>query len=973
MIPGGLISTLISQAPSEEFASITLQNTVTVNGVTFNFNKPMPVCYSCLGDPVVISSDAFQITSITPDSSQVETSAGSGVFRVANGAMINPLGTGMSQQGFDGLIEDYVATADITPYSTALNADPATSGAINVSQGQQLSVVKSVRCTGLTAVNTSNSGYRTIDRYVILTVLNKVPFAGFFRPAPAGNTKVLLSGWREANVDYSVLRNFTPVTNQPSLATALTYIRPTLPFFQPDGNGEKFRRLNTEFGSTGQDDQRSINYSRDFGLTRGDALARLHVSASNAEKRELFLRVIQHGIDLAGEINTGFTGAGGAGMGYGRQEFPYFSAFALGDNYLLSAARAQLGSTFNQHFWVKESDIGSNVYWPTPSSQNRFHAATYLPSDVGIPEWEQEPNKDPRMRNASLLSRYREFYQSGLVGAFATFLLQSTRLSMDGVQAVLNGPNDATNERSAALNYYDRMLRITQQLRTFNGDVSSGRLAFIAAYRNQINATPWVGRPDWFEYTNTTSNYNQNVTVGNGLISFNWSAGDAFITSPTTRHDVRYSLDGVDWVEVNNVGASTGTITGLTKGVPHEVSYRRHNALGAGRWTPTYGFTSAAGGFPSRRNRVAPTGTETDAPPLNTIAPKIFTNIYPEYAGELYTPAPTTLTVDFMRQPRKVLTASLGYWTGFPGPTFAYQWRANGVNIVEATSKDYSLSWFTTNNDVIDCVITATNSQGTVNITTASVTVPTEIEPILPSTLDRVNNIKAGVAAPTVIKKAGLLENVNNGRRGVFAIRGKLLGADNQAIVFLAQGAGTSSSDILRVQRIATNQIRVTLRNASAQVMQGTSTATLIAGTEFTLLCAWDLNAATSQIWLNGVNAGGTATFGTITDIPYTTYQPCNLFGTGTSTGLMPAEWDYVYLNLSSFVDLSIPENRDRFLPANIGGWGDGPTGTRPQIFAWGDAESYNDGVSNKGIGGILTPSLIFDDDGLASNDVLDV
>ena len=59
------------------------------------------------------------------------------------------------------------------------------------------------------------------------------------------------------------------------------------------------------------------------------------------------------------------------------------------------------------------------------------------------------------------------------------------------------------------------------------------------------------------------------------------------------------------------------------------------------------------------------------------------------------------------------LTVSVnnGSVTGFPTPTFTYQWRRNGTAISGATSSTYTVGAFTSG-DLIDCLVTATNSQG---------------------------------------------------------------------------------------------------------------------------------------------------------------------------------------------------------------------------------------------------------------------
>lgn len=67
----------------------------------------------------------------------------------------------------------------------------------------------------------------------------------------------------------------------------------------------------------------------------------------------------------------------------------------------------------------------------------------------------------------------------------------------------------------------------------------------------------------------------------------------------------------------------------------------------------------------------------------------------------------------------QVLTASKGYWSGVPYPTFTYQWLRDGVEISGATSSTYTL----VSADIgasITVKITATNSEGTATATSAS-------------------------------------------------------------------------------------------------------------------------------------------------------------------------------------------------------------------------------------------------------------
>lgn len=76
----------------------------------------------------------------------------------------------------------------------------------------------------------------------------------------------------------------------------------------------------------------------------------------------------------------------------------------------------------------------------------------------------------------------------------------------------------------------------------------------------------------------------------------------------------------------------------------------------------------------------------------------------------------------------QILTTTNGTWTGYPVPTYTYQWKADGVNIGGATNNNYTLT-VSELGKVITVAVTATNSQGnttansdaTVNVVSAPV------------------------------------------------------------------------------------------------------------------------------------------------------------------------------------------------------------------------------------------------------------
>ena len=113
--------------------------------------------------------------------------------------------------------------------------------------------------------------------------------------------------------------------------------------------------------------------------------------------------------------------------------------------------------------------------------------------------------------------------------------------------------------------------------------------------------------------------------------------------------------------------------------------------------------------------RVGPLGgvyTVTDAAPVNSI------------------PVNTTLpAITGSNTVGSVLTATTGVWTGYPAPTFAYQWKRGATN-VGTNANTYT----TVAGDaglVITCVVTATNSSGSVQATSNGITIASGENPII--------------------------------------------------------------------------------------------------------------------------------------------------------------------------------------------------------------------------------------------------
>lgn len=93
-----------------------------------------------------------------------------------------------------------------------------------------------------------------------------------------------------------------------------------------------------------------------------------------------------------------------------------------------------------------------------------------------------------------------------------------------------------------------------------------------------------------------------------------------------------------------------------------------------------------------------------------------------------YTPpspaAPSNLSapvISGIQTQGQTLTVSNGSWSGFPPPSFTYQWKRAGSAIGGATSQTYVIQAADVG-QAITCTVTATNASGSASATSASVT-----------------------------------------------------------------------------------------------------------------------------------------------------------------------------------------------------------------------------------------------------------
>jgi hypothetical protein len=685
---------------SETISETTLETEATFNGVTFSFDRAMPVGTFVSGEPFVVSDQAFAITAISPAASDIQSDG-----FIGNGAMKNASVVGASPlQGFDGYLSSYPAkTTYETPYDTAANIDPAINGDIAVAQGERASITKAVR----SPTKTSNTNqWQTIEKYVTLTVLDTAPPRDAFRPCTAGTTKPIRT---RADVDFTP-RNIALPASWPSVASILASVPDDLGLFDA-GERHRFYRIDNALGTTND------GYSAEII----DAYARYVylVNSSNVteqQRQDVIDRIITFANQVEGRIDAGEGINFGAGQGGGLWLWGMAAAALLKDDALHQKFRGAAAPD-RVCKWVSSTDLGT----PAPGKSG-VAAQTYFDEHLGLP-W-VEPDE---------IGSHHEARYSELAARIASWELvsvlafnQGPGAASNGFEMILNGgANNNTNQLAAALNFISRWMTWNLATTSQGGPTTDLRDAF-----EDLVATgdfaEWNGKPE--QYPTGQPGYAFDgalFAAGAGQITFNEPVGMDYATETVTLRDFRYSLDGVQWV--TNTGVSLPhTETGLLRGVPHWCSARRWSASGAAPWSGNFPYaqpiTSGA-----HRNWLVPTGTLSNTAPTYAggTAPAVCTRLYPAWDYPLWKETTAALTVDEVS-----LAAGVGYPSaGYPAPTFSYQWQrsTNGdtgwSNISGASSAEYNRS-ATDAGQFLRCEVTATNSSGEVTVATNAVECP---------------------------------------------------------------------------------------------------------------------------------------------------------------------------------------------------------------------------------------------------------
>jgi len=685
-------------------AATANQTSVTYNGVTFNFNTAVPVGQFVTGEPFVLSTSAFQITSTSPASADRDANS-----FVGHGMMRDPYIT--TTQGFDAYIGNGAGNgggavgagmaATPTTYSAALNVDPAINGAIAISSGSNTSFVKSVR------LGTATNPYywQCIQKYVPLHVLSAAPYADAYPPSPSALTKTM---WRKSQINTNALRSVAmPGSFTDTFASASAKVPADLGLY--GSSGELLRRFRLDVATGGS----TTNYSSDVAQWYARLMTLMHSSAlASNDRATLMDMVVRFGIQIHGLTTRGWGvlisgNIGGAGQQAAIQSWLYMAAFLLSDSTLLAAARAMKSGLAEPFQWGSSSLVGF------PSTEaNGYSNQTWFDEQIG----------EPFILANDYASQLANNY--GNIAAFASswehiplLMLQNGPGGITGAQALLKGGAfNTTNQAAVSIAHLSKYRKWSPYVMA----AWSPGTVWADLYDTSMplsGLTAWTGRPEQLPFGEpAASSYDDDFfTAGSGSVSWNISAYQ-YATETVTSRDFRHSLDGYQWVETLGVAAS-GSKSGLISGAPHWCGLRQNSASGSGLWSANFPYASPITSG-TDRGKCTPTGTPSNSAPAFTTNPVIVVRQHPGWGYKVWTPASGTLGVEDTE-----IACGVGYSSGYPAPAYSYQWRRNGTDIGGATSKVYNRVAADASTN-LTCFITATNGSGSATYTTAAVTCP---------------------------------------------------------------------------------------------------------------------------------------------------------------------------------------------------------------------------------------------------------
>ena len=544
--------------------STTLQSSITKNGTTWTFDQAYPVGQYCNGDYFVLSSSGVQITSITPESTEV--SYDDDPNRVINGCVVNPA----RENGWDSFRDTYSVNIN---YDEAANIDPGKTGsAYSASPGE--SIVKGV---SVDSPNTT-SGRPSVDRFVVVNVVSEFPSKDQFRPPIAGSSgKDIPYSWQSTRLAMQLLPKYSYSSiDAEDWTTRENYALSTWYTFSSWGNGVRNVTPDSQPG----------DYRQQIGKEFGACIRAITRDVSDSQKMNTLIGMVQVGIDQSPVVyiddqNDPDQQETNLRWDIGRRAPSALASLLLDDNEYISNALAnswrwQDTSSFaiinDEIVNAFDDDTEAGATDGTQGFGEWIHSRPTLFTGVSA------SNHLDAMGKYEWTHPYRFIgYDSVYIGAIASHLITGM---------------DQEYNSSAVLRY---LYRVDDMIQAGWPDLSDGSGYF------SIANTPSDTEVDWFREVKSDivpSDTNQQPEMPEPVsLTADSSSVTASATSPYVSHgggaaeqiDIRYVSvanysDSNSWTVVEDVSLPY-TINGLSSSTEYAVSIRYRNSVGVGAWS----------------------------------------------------------------------------------------------------------------------------------------------------------------------------------------------------------------------------------------------------------------------------------------------------------------------------------------------------------------------------------------------------
>lgn len=561
---------------------------------TWTLDRPMPVAYSVTGQPLIRTTQDFNI--VAASSAPAVDVEG----RAFNGFMDTPRMVGEGAlQGFDQYAaENVVKNTQVMPYGDNVPLP------ITISTNSSGTLVQGIRNDTLP----TTAGF---SKYLMCTLVEADRFVpeGFFSPAYNDPSAEILLTESSAVWSYQSLPELSTFDGANRLDAEAAI--PANRFLSYCGNdAEKHRRMMvTEQGG----------YARDWSVNFGPSGLFLHSEAPREEKRDVWLRRVQAGLDAYGLIaNEGYEGQFGAGQYTGMFELLMDFAFAAGDQDIMSACVEFRTNVLDQPFYITAEHLRESPQWPDSNGNYNW---IFQEGQVGMPHWNSGGAASSQL-SGSLNSRY-----SGVFKAPALFSAMSIGLMRNGA---VTGYNVLRDRGGQVLDYIDQ-IAWSDAYNDGSGvnAVPNGLRETYRQVRDRIgpvatNSKPW---PSFKEF----------AAAGDGEISIDFSdvLGSNSV-SPVTEVQAFISQDGGISGQIIDVALDgDGLITVPAVAKEHLVRTRFRNESGWSFWSYNFPRTSRS----PTTGLVTPSDTGVDRPPTLITPAAIMEKVSP-HPSPLYRPLP---------------------------------------------------------------------------------------------------------------------------------------------------------------------------------------------------------------------------------------------------------------------------------------------------------------------------------------------